>query len=144
MPLSGEYAPSPVGWVRDEVDEIERTGGSAFRDRPVVLLTTVGARTGLLRKTPLMRVEHAGTYAVVASMAGADTHPAWYANVLAHPLVDLRDGAAVHALTAREITGAERSAWWSRACHVFPSYVDYASKTRRRLPVLVLEPDQGS
>jgi deazaflavin-dependent oxidoreductase (nitroreductase family) len=139
MPLSGEYAPSPVGWVRDEVEEIERTGGVAFRDRPVVLLTTVGARTGQLRKTPLMRVEHAGTYAVVASMAGADVDPAWYANVLAHPGVDLRDGMLELSLTAREITGAERMAWWSRACHVFPSYVDYASKTRRKIPVLLLE-----
>jgi deazaflavin-dependent oxidoreductase (nitroreductase family) len=140
MPLSGEYAPSPVGWVRDEVDEIERTGGSAFRDRPVVLLTTVGARTGLLRKTPLMRVEHGGSYAVVASMAGADTHPAWYANALAHPLVDLRDGSVVLDLVAREIVGPERSGWWSRACHVFPSYAGYQSKTRRRIPVLLLEP----
>jgi deazaflavin-dependent oxidoreductase (nitroreductase family) len=139
MPLSGEYAPSAVGWVRDEVDEIERTGGSAFRDRPVVLLTTVGARTGLLRKTPLMRVEHAGSYAVVASMAGADTDPAWYGNALAHPLVDLRDGSAVLELLAREIVGPERSGWWSRACHIFPSYADYQSKTRRRIPVLLLE-----
>jgi deazaflavin-dependent oxidoreductase (nitroreductase family) len=138
MPLTGEYAPSPVGWVRDEVDEIERTGGSAFRDRPVVLLTTVGARTGLLRKTPLMRVEHAGSYAVVASMAGADKHPAWYANALAHPRVDLRDGGLLLELIAREITGPERAGWWSRACHVFPSYVDYQSKTRRRIPVLLL------
>jgi deazaflavin-dependent oxidoreductase (nitroreductase family) len=140
MPLPGEYAPSPVGWVRDEVDEIERTGGSAFRDRPVVLLTTVGARTGLLRKTPLMRVEHAGSYALVASMAGADQHPAWYGNALRHPVVDLRDGGLVLELTAREVTGAERAGWWSRACHVFPSYADYQSKTRRRIPVLVLEP----
>ncbi|MDP3711376.1 MAG: nitroreductase family deazaflavin-dependent oxidoreductase [Mycobacteriales bacterium] len=140
MTLTGVYAPSSVGWVRDEVEHIERTGGSALRDRPVVLLTTVGARTGLLRKTPLMRVEHAGSYAAVASMAGGPEHPAWYANALAHPAVDLRDGAVVLSLTAREITDDERSRWWSRACTAFPSYVDYQSRTRRRIPVLLLEP----
>lgn len=140
MSLTGEYLPSSVGWVRDEVDEIERTGGAAFRDRPVVLLTTVGVRTGRLRKTPLMRVEHGGSYAVVASMGGADANPAWYSNIVAHPFVDLRDGPVVLSLIAREISGPERAAWWSRACHVFPSYVDYQSKTRRRIPVLLLEP----
>lgn len=141
MPLSGEYAPSSVDWVRAEVEQIERTGGSAFRDRPVVLLTTVGARTGLLRKTPVMRVEHAGTYAVVASMAGADRHPQWYANALVHPRVELRDGPTVHELVAREVTGAERARWWSRSCTAFPSYVDYQRRTRRRIPVLLLEAD---
>lgn len=120
VPLSGEYAPSTVGWVRDEVELIERTG-TAVGGRAVVVLTTVGARTGLLRKTPLMRVEHGGAYAVVASMAGGATHPQWYANVLAHPQVELRDGRVVHDLVARELTGAERSRWWSRACTAFPS-----------------------
>lgn len=141
VPLSGEYAPSSVDWVRAEVEQIERTGGSAFRDRPVVLLTTVGALTGLLRKTPLMRVEHAGTYAVVASMAGADRHPQWYANVIAHPRVDLRDGPLVHELVAREVSGDERARWWSRSCAAFPSYVAYQQRTRRRIPVLLLEPN---
>jgi len=136
----GEYEPSPEQWVRDEVEHIERTGGSAFRDRPVVLLTTVGARTGKLRKTPLMRVEHAGTYLAVASMAGAERHPQWYFNVLAHPEVELRDGRVTIALTAREVAGAERARWWSRACTAFPSYVDYQSRTRRRIPLLLLEP----
>lgn len=141
MRLTGEYAPSPVGWVRDEVEQIERTGGSAFRDRPVVLLTTVGARTGLLRKTPLMRVEHAGAWAAVASMAGADRHPAWYANLLAHPVAELRDGPLVTEVVARELEGAERAAWWSRACTAFPSYAGYQSRAgRRRIPVLLLEP----
>lgn len=139
MPLTGDYLPSSEQWVRDEVDFIERTGGSAFRDRPVVLLTTVGRVTGGLRKTPLMRVEHKGVYAVVASMAGSDTHPSWYGNVVAHPEVELRDGPSVLGLTAREITGGERSAWWSRACGVFPSYADYQSRTRRKIPVLLLE-----
>lgn len=140
MPLAGQYEPSSVDWVRAEVEHIERTGGSAFRDRAVVLLTTRGARTGLLRKTPLMRVEHRGSYAVVASMAGSHRHPDWYANVLAHPAVALRDGAVELDLVAREVAGAERAAWWSRACTVFPSYVDYQSRTRRRIPLLLLEP----
>ena len=140
MPLAGVYEPSNVDWVRAEVEHLERTGGSALRNRPVVLLSTLGARTGRLRKTPLMRVEHAGTYAVVASMAGADQHPHWYSNVLAHPRVGLRDGARVVDLLAREVTGPERDRWWSRACTAFPSYVSYASRTRRRIPVLLLEP----
>ena len=138
--MDGVYAPSSVGWVRDEVDHIERTGGSALRDRPVVLLTTRGARTGLLRKTPLMRVEHAGCYAAVASMAGSDRSPAWYRNACADPRVELRDGPLVHALVARELAGDERTQWWSRACTAFPSYVGYQSRTRRRIPVLLLEP----
>jgi len=138
--LVGTYAPSSVDWVRAEVEHLERTGGSAFRDRPVVLLTTVGARSGLLRKTPLMRVAHAGSYAAVASRAGADRHPDWYANVRACPEVELRDGALVLELVARELAGAERAAWWSRACTAFPSYVGYQSRTRRQIPILVLEP----
>ena len=140
MPLAGAYEPSSLDWVRSEVEHLERTGGSGLKDRPVVLLSTVGARTGRLRKTPLMRVEHAGTYAVVASMAGADRHPQWYANVLAHPRVELRDGSQVADLLAREVTGPERDRWWSRACTAFPSYVGYASRTRRRIPVVLLEP----
>jgi len=138
--LVGTYAPSSVDWVRAEVEHLERTGGAAFKDRPVVLLTTVGARSGLLRKTPLMRVAHAGSYAAVASMAGADRHPDWYANVRAHPEVELRDGPLVVELNARELAGAERAAWWSRACTAFPSYVGYQSRTCRQIPILVLEP----
>jgi deazaflavin-dependent oxidoreductase (nitroreductase family) len=140
VPLTGDYAPSSVDWVREEVEHLERTGGSGLRDRPVVLLTTVGARTGLLRKTPLMRVTHAGSYCVVASMAGGPAHPSWYGNLLAHPRCDLQDGPSVLSLLAREVEGAERAGWWSRACTVFPSYADYQSRTRRRIPVLVLEP----
>ena len=141
MPLSGEYEPSTVAWVREEVEHLERTG-VGLRGRQVVLLTTVGARTGRLRKTPLMRVMHGGVYAVVASMAGADRDPHWYANALAHPAVELRDGNRVLDLVAREATGTERAGWWSRACTVFPSYVDYQSQTRRRIPLLLLEPAQ--
>jgi F420H(2)-dependent quinone reductase len=139
MALIGEYEPSSVPWVRDEVDHLERTG-AGLRGRSVVLLSTVGARTGRLRKTPLMRVAHAGVYAAVASMGGAEHHPHWYANALAHPEVELRDGSTVLRLIAREVTGPERGAWWSRACTVFPSYVDYQRRTRRRIPVLLLEP----
>ncbi|WP_245161048.1 nitroreductase family deazaflavin-dependent oxidoreductase [Blastococcus sp. CT_GayMR16] len=139
MAPDGEYAPSPVPWVREEVEHLERTG-AGLRGRAVVLLTTAGARTGLLRKTPLMRVTHAGVYAIVASMAGSDRHPHWYANVLAEPRVTLRDGDEVLSLVARAAAGAERSAWWSRACTVFPSYVGYQSRTRRQIPLLLLEP----
>ena len=139
MALDGTYAPSPVTWVREEVDLIERTG-VAVGGRRVVVLTSVGVRSGLLRKTPLMRVTHGGVYAAVASMGGAERHPQWYANVLAHPEVELRDGELLLSLVAREVTGTERAGWWSRACTVFPSYVEYQSRTRRRIPLLLLEP----
>ena len=137
MALPGAYVPSSVGWVRDEVEHYERTG-RGVDDRAVVVLHTTGARTGAVRKTPLMRVAHAGQWAVVASQAGADTHPAWYGNLLADPRCALQDGLVLHDCTARELDGAERSAWWSRACVAFPSYADYASRTRRRIPVLLL------
>jgi len=142
--LVGAYGPSSVDWVREEVEHLESHAGVARDGRRVVVLTTVGARTGLLRKTPLMRVERGGTYAVVASMAGADCHPAWYANVLGTPAVELRDGTALLSLVAREVGGAERARWWSRACTAFPSYATYQSRTRRRIPVLLLEPPQSS
>ena len=137
--MGPEYAPSTVPWVRDEVEHMERTG-AAFGGRPVVLLTTVGARTGKLRRTPLMRVTQRGVYAAVASARGADRHPDWYANVLADPAVGLRDGDLELDLVAREVSGAERSRWWSVACTVFPSYVGYQRRTRRRIPLLLLEP----
>jgi deazaflavin-dependent oxidoreductase (nitroreductase family) len=139
MALLGEYAPSTVAWVREEVEHLERTG-EGLRGRSVVLLTTVGARSGLLRKTPLMRVEHAGVYAAVASTRGGDRNPHWYANALAHPQVELRDGDEVLSLIARAATGAERSRWWSLACTRFPSYVEYQRLTGRRIPLLLLEP----
>ena len=133
------YLPSPVDWVREEVEHLERTG-HGLDGRAVVLLTTIGARTGAVRKTPLMRVEHAGTYAAVASMAGAASHPAWFSNVLVTPRVELLDAGVTHVLAAREVVGVERQQWWSRACTVFPSYADYQSRTRRRIPVVLLEP----
>ena len=134
----GGYVPSPLDWVRAEVEHYERTG-SGLSDRPLVLLTTRGARTGALRKTPLMRVTAGGTWAAIASAAGHCDHPAWYFNVLADPRVQLQDGPDLWDLTAREVTGPERSAWWSRANAVFPSYADYQRSTRRRIPVLLLE-----
>lgn len=144
VPLTGVYLPSSERWVREEVEHYERTGGTAWAGRPVVVLTSRGARSGQLRKTPLMRVEHRGRYAVVASAAGAPRHPAWYANLLADPHVELQDGARHVELWARELSGAERAAWWSRACTVFPSYAGYQSRTRRRIPVLLLQPRRGS
>ncbi len=134
-----DYGPSPVAWVREEVEHLLRTGVAAD-GRAVVLLSTTGARTGVLRRTPLMRVEHAGTYAAVASAAGAEQHPGWYANALAHPAVSLLDAGRSVDLVAREATGAERARWWSRACTAFPSYAAYQSRTRRRIPVVLLEP----
>lgn len=130
---------SEPDWVREEVEHYRRTG-TGLRDRPVVLLDTIGRRTGSVRSTPLMRVCARGRYAVVASAAGAARHPAWYLNAVADPHVVLQDGHARWDLLAREVTGQERTVWWSRANAVFPSYADYQSQARRQIPVLVLEP----
>ena len=143
MPLQGEYEPSPVDWAREQVEKIEASGGTegtTNRGRPVVVLTSVGARSGKLRKTPLMRVEHNGIYAVVASLGGAPKHPVWYHNLLAHPEVELQDGPQKQDMTAREVGGEERSAWWERAVAAWPDYAEYQKKTDRLIPVLVLEP----
>jgi F420H(2)-dependent quinone reductase len=115
------------------------TRGTSLHGRPVVILTSRGARTGKLRKTPLMRVEHAGRYAVVASQGGAPTHPVWYYNLIADPHVELQDGPTRHDLLARELSGEERSTWWKHAVAAFPDYADYQRKTRREIPVFVLE-----
>lgn len=133
-----DYAPSPVEWVRNEVEHYERTG-TALDGRSIVILETTGARSGKVRKTPLMRVEHQGAYLVVASMGGAPHHPAWYFNVVADPRVRLRDGLEISDRTARELTGDERARWWSRACTTFPPYADYQSATERTIPILLLE-----
>jgi deazaflavin-dependent oxidoreductase (nitroreductase family) len=143
MAMCDDYAPSPTQWVRDQVELYERSGGTegtTLRGMPVVLLTTVGATTGKIRKTPLMRVEHEGRYAVVASQGGAPTHPAWYRNLLAHPRVRLRDGQVEHKMVAREVAGEEKAIWWERAVAAFPDYAAYQAKTERQIPVLVLEP----
>ena len=142
MPLQGEYAPSPSDWARKQAETYEASGGTeatTLRGLPVVVLTTVGARTGKLRKTPLMRVEHDGTYAVVASRGGAPKHPVWYHNLKAHPAVELQDGPVKQDLRAREVTGEERAIWWARAVEAFPDYADYQTKTDRQIPVFVLE-----
>lgn len=143
MPLDGEYEPSTEQWVRDQVDLYESSGGTdgtTLRGMPVVVLTTRGAKSGKIRKIPLMRVEHDGAYAIVASQGGAPVHPRWYYNVLADPHVELQDGPVKQYMVAREVTGDEKKEWWKRAVAAFPPYREYQFKTRRQIPVFVLEP----
>src|ERR1700733_5084279 len=144
MPLTGEYAPSEFDFARDQVELYERSGGAEGNKNPggqlVIVLTSVGAKTGKLRKTPLMRVEHDGEYAVVASLGGAPKHPVWYYNLTADPHVELQDGPAKDDYTAREAQGAEREAWWERAVAAWPDYAEYQKKTTRVIPVFVLTP----
>jgi deazaflavin-dependent oxidoreductase (nitroreductase family) len=143
MWLNGEYEPSPSQWVRDQVQEYEGSGGTSgttMRDMPVVIVTTRGAKSGKVRKVPLMRVEHNGEYAAVASMGGAPKNPVWYNNLLANPHVVLQDGAVVQAMTAREVTGEEKSTWWQWCVAAFPDYADYQARTERSIPVFVLKP----
>jgi deazaflavin-dependent oxidoreductase (nitroreductase family) len=142
MPLTGEYEPSPTKWVRDQVEQYESSGGTkgtTIMGLPVVLLTIRGARSGKLRKVPLMRVEHDGLYAIVASLGGAPDHPTWYFNVLANPQLELRDATMVKDVTAREVHGDEKALWWARAVEAFPNYAEYQRKTKREIPVFVLE-----
>jgi len=146
MPLTGEYQPSTQQWVRDQVEAYESSGGTeatTMRGMPVVLLTMVGAKSGKLRKVPLMRVEHEGAYAAIASMGGAPQNPTWYANLVQHPGLELQDGPAKWDMTAREVTGDERAAWWDRAVAAYPDYADYQLKTDRQIPVFVLERTDG-
>ena len=143
MPLSGEYEPSSAGWARKQAERYEATDGAEANDlrgRPVIILTSVGARTGKLRKTALMRVEHAGDYAVVASMGGAPKHPVWYHNLTANPHVELQDGASKRDYLAREVSGDEKVIWWARAVETWPDYAKYQTRTNRQIPVFVLEP----
>lgn len=144
MPLHGEYAPSTSGWARRQAELIEASGGTeglTLRDtgRPVIVLTTVGAQSGKLRKTALMRVEHEGVYAVVASLGGAPKHPQWYFNLIANPIVELQDGTQKRDYRAREVHGDEKAVWWERAVAAYPPYLDYQSRTDRQIPVFVLE-----
>ncbi|WP_406447449.1 nitroreductase family deazaflavin-dependent oxidoreductase [Streptomyces sp. NBC_00876] len=146
MPLQGEYEPSPAQWVRDQVDQYESSGGTegtTMRGMPVIVLTTLGARSGKIRKTPLMRVEHDGAYAVVASQGGAPKHPVWYHNLVADPRAELQDGPVRRDMSAREVTGEEKALWWGRAVEAFPDYADYQKKTDRQIPVFVLEPAES-
>jgi F420H(2)-dependent quinone reductase len=146
MPLTGTYEPSPSQRARDQVEQYESSGGTegtTMRGMPVVILTTKGAKSQALRKTPLMRVEHDGRYAVVASKGGAPTHPEWYYNVVANPQVELQDGPVKQDMTARELSGTEKQQWWERAVAAFPDYADYQKKTDREIPVFLLEPTAG-
>ena len=145
MTLSGEYEPSPQKWVRDQVEAYESSGGTrgnTLRDTglPVVIVTSVGARSGKIRKTPLMRVEHDGKYALVASQGGAPKHPTWYHNLIKDPRIELQDGPVRQAMTVRVVEGDERAEWWDRAVAAFPNYADYQAKTTRVIPVFVAEP----
>lgn len=143
MPLKGEYAPSTSDWAREQAELYERSGGiegTTLNGLPVVVVTSVGAKTGKLRKTPLMRVEHEGEYAVVASRGGAPQHPVWYYNLVANPHVELQDGPVKRDYLAREVTGEEKAQWWERAVAAYPPYADYQAKTTREIPVFVLTP----
>jgi deazaflavin-dependent oxidoreductase (nitroreductase family) len=143
MPLSGDYEPGTSAWARKQSERYEATGGEEaadLRGRPIIVVTSVGARTGKLRKTALMRVEHAGTYAVVASKGGAAKNPVWYHNLKRNSHVELQDGAVRRDYTAREVTGDEKATWWDRAVEAWPDYAKYQEKTDRQIPVFVLEP----
>ncbi|WP_454084239.1 nitroreductase family deazaflavin-dependent oxidoreductase [Georgenia sp. Marseille-Q6866] len=142
MPLVGEYAPSPSDRAREQVELFERTNGqegNTLGGRPVIILTSRGAKSGKLRKTPLMRVAHEGRYAAVASLGGAPEHPVWYFNVVADPHVELQDGAEKWDMQAREVTGAEKEEWWARCVEAYPPYAEYQERTDREIPVFVLE-----
>jgi deazaflavin-dependent oxidoreductase (nitroreductase family) len=142
MPLDGDYEPSTQKWVRDQVELYESssgTKGTTLRGMPVIILTTKGAKSGKLRKIALMRVEHEGSYAVVASMGGAPKNPVWYYNVVAHPRVELQDGPARQDMLAREVTGEEKTGWRERSVAAYPDYANYQTKTDREIPVFVLE-----
>ncbi|WP_338785631.1 nitroreductase family deazaflavin-dependent oxidoreductase [Streptomyces sp. DG1A-41] len=148
MPLEGEYEPSPTQWVRKQVDLYESSGGTEGTTlqgskMPVVVLTSRGARSGKLRKTPVMRVEHEGRYAAVASLGGSPKHPVWYFNIKADPHVELQDGPVKQDMIAREVTGREKAEWWERAVAAYPAYADYQKRTDREIPVFVLEPADG-
>ena len=145
MVVAGEYEPSPEKWVRDQVERYEATGGreaNTLRDTglPIVVFTTRGRKSGKLRKTPLMRVEHDGLYLAVGSQGGSPEDPKWVANFRADPAVELQDGPVRQPMIAREISGEERDQWWQRAVAAFPPYADYQQKTSRVIPVFVLEP----
>ena len=146
MPLDGEYEPSTWAWVREQVELYESSGGTkgtTIRGLPVIVMTNRGVKSGKLRKTPLMRVEHDGKYAVVASQGGAPKHPSWYFNLLADPHVELQDGPVKRDYIAREVTDDEKREWWKRAVAAYPPYREYQAKTKRQIPVFVLEPTDG-
>ncbi len=146
MPLTGEYEPSTSDWAREQAELYESSGGTEgteMRGMPIILLTTVGSKSGRLRKTPLMRVEHGGEYAVVASLGGAPKNPVWYYNIVREPHVELQDGPDRADYTAQEVTGDEKAVWWERAVAAYPDYADYQTKTDRQIPVFVLTRMEG-
>lgn len=146
MPLTGEYLPSTSEWARTQAEKYEESDGreaNTLRGVPIIVLTSVGARSGKLRKTALMRVEHDGEYAVVASKGGAPEHPTWYHNLVSHPHVELQDGAVKRDYEATELSGPERDVWWERAVAVWPDYAQYQTKTDRLIPVFKLTPTDG-
>jgi F420H(2)-dependent quinone reductase len=143
VPLAGEYEPSPSQRARDQVELFESSGGqrgATMAGLPIIVLTSVGAKSGKLRKTPLMRVEHDGRYAVVASMGGAPKHPVWYFNIRKTSRVELQDGAVKREYIAHEATGDEKTEWWAKAVEAYPPYADYQTKTSRQIPLFVLTP----
>jgi deazaflavin-dependent oxidoreductase (nitroreductase family) len=143
MTQNTEYAPSPEAWVRDQVALYESTGGregNTLRGKPVIIVTSTGAKSGKIRKTPLMRVEHDGRYALVASQGGAPQHPTWYFNLVADPRVKIQDGPEPRDMVVRELSGAERAEWWERAVAAWPDYAGYAERTDREIPVFLAEP----
>jgi len=143
MTLQAEYQPSPEKWVRDQVDTYEASGGTegtTLKGVPVVVVTSVGAKSGKLRKNPVMRVEHDGTYALVASKGGAPEHPSWYHNLVGNPMIELQDGPERRTYTVRIAEGPERTQWWERAVAVWPAYAGYQRKTDREIPLFVAEP----
>lgn len=147
MPLSGEYEPGTSASSRTQAALYEATNGeqgNLLRGKPVIILTSVGAQTGRLRKVALMRVEHEGTYAVVASLGGAARNPRWYNNLVKDPHVELQDGATKRDYLAREVTGKEKALWWERAVKAWPDYAGYQKRTERQIPVFVLEPMASS
>jgi deazaflavin-dependent oxidoreductase (nitroreductase family) len=144
MPLEGEYEPSAWDWVRNQVEEIEGSGGKEGlglfdTDMPVVIVTSVGNKTGKLRKNPVMRVEHDGKYAIIASVGGAPKHPVWYYNLVSNPNIELQDGPEKWDMVVREVTGDEKAEWWARAVAVYPDYAAYQAATERVIPVFVAE-----
>lgn len=146
MPLEGEYEPSTSAWSRKQTEEFEASDGqksNTLRGKPIIVLTSVGATSGKLRKNALMRVEHDGTYAVVASLGGAPKPPAWYHNVRANPHVELQDGAVRKDYMAREVSGTEYDQWWERAVAAWPDYANYQKKTDRKIQMFVLEAFEG-
>ncbi|MBB4854641.1 deazaflavin-dependent oxidoreductase (nitroreductase family) [Mycobacteroides chelonae] len=143
MPLTGEYEPSGLDWSQKQVARIIESGttdGTTIADMPVILLTTLGAKSGKLRKIALMRVEHNGEYAIVASLGGAPKNPVWYYNVKENPIVELQDGGTTKDYQAREVLGDEKATWWDRAVEAYPPYAEYQTKTDRQIPVFVLTP----